>query len=409
MKADPRSYIGLRFLILPVAIGVALGVSEVALRLLVPASTKYHVLWPNRRALFQPDSSAIPGVHGAARYTVNSEGIRGREFGADSCTEYRILAVGGSTTESLYLDDSEAWPALLESMLGHTADGSDVWVGNVGRSGRNARDHVVQVKHLTAQYPSLDAVIVLVGINDLTVALEQGDAYVQPTPITETEAEIQQIRRAFTMVPGTLHNPVTDRLVATGAPWYKATALYQLVKRARFHIGSRLAHRGNRQDTRGAVLEKWRAHRRSASNILHELPDLTAALDEYRQDLEAIVSQTEMRSVRVIFLTQPVLWRPDLGTHGTALLWLGGIGGFMNEPGKVYYSVSALAEAMGQFNDALLEVCRVRGVECIDLARLIPRDTSIFYDDAHFTEHGARTVAKAIVAYLRRSVPFSRP
>ncbi len=395
----------LNFVMLGLASIAGLALCEIALRLIVPASTGYRVLWPNRRTVFLPDSSLMYGVHGQARYTVNSEGIRGREWGQDT-TEYRLLAIGGSTTECVYLDDSETWTAELESLLGRTANGSDVWVGSVGRSGRNARDHVVQVKYLTEQHPALDAALILVGVNDLTVALGQGDSYVAPPPLTDPEAEAQTIRRAFTMIPGKLHEPGTDQLLVPNAPWYKGTAVYQLLKRVKLRVRDWILYRGITQDVRGTVYEQWRAHRRNASNFRDELPDLTAALREYTRNLNAIVDQTEKRDVRLIYLTQPVLWREGLSNEARDRLWLGGIGDFLNQPGHEYYSVAALAEAMKLYNDALLGVCRDRNIECIDLAKSIPRDTSNFYDDAHFTEKGARLVAEHIAEYLRGTAPF---
>ncbi|NIN70116.1 MAG: hypothetical protein GTO63_36630, partial [Anaerolineae bacterium] len=76
----------------------------------------------------------------------------------------------------------------------------------------------------------------------------------------------------------------------------------------------------------------------------------------------------------------------------------GGVGDFIAELSLEYYSAAALAEAMDLYNGALLDLCRARGVECLDLAALVPKDSSIFYDDAHLTEKGARWVAHEVAA-----------
>jgi hypothetical protein len=104
--------------------------------------------------------------------------------------------------------------------------------------------------------------------------------------------------------------------------------------------------------------------------------------------------------VRLILLTQPTLWRADLSDAEKDLLWTGGPGLDRLGPGREYYSASALAEGMRLYNERLLAVCRERGAECFDLAAWIPRDTSIFWDDAHFTEEGARRVAELVSGYL---------
>jgi lysophospholipase L1-like esterase len=83
------------------------------------------------------------------------------------------------------------------------------------------------------------------------------------------------------------------------------------------------------------------------------------------------------------------------------------VGDFQNERGKKYYSVEALSDGMSQYNDKLIEVCKARGVEYIDLASRLPKDTTAFYDDAHFNESGAKMVAEAIFEYLRQRKPFA--
>lgn len=380
--------------------------SEIGLRFLVPGTSDYYVLFPNMKKVFRPTPTIMPGVQGDAHYVINEHGIRARDFGPDG-TEYRILAIGGSTTENLYLDEPETWTYLVQEMLGPTRSGKNVWIGNLGRSGLTARSHVVEVKHLTKQYPGIDAIMILAGANDLTLALAKGENYIAPPPITEPEAEQEEIRKAFLMAPDKLHNPGTNYLLADDAPWYKSTALYQLVKRAKQGMTARVADSdGLIQDDHGQTYVGWRQHRKEASKILVNSPDLNAALEEYRRNLHAIVDLSERYATRLIFMTQPALWKANLTDAEKDLLWMGGTGKFQTEPGQAYYSVALLAEIMDKFNDALLHVCQSRTVECIDLASSIPRNATMFYDDLHFTEAGSRMVAEEIVNYLRPKPPW---
>ena len=39
-------------------------------------------------------------------------------------------------------------------------------------------------------------------------------------------------------------------------------------------------------------------------------------------------------------------------------------------------------------------------VDCLDLAAVLPKDTTIFYDDCHFNEHGAEVMAKELTRHL---------
>lgn len=402
MSAESLSA-GRRALFAVVLLGVALllgvGVAEGALRILMPAPKVYRMLLPGKRE-FQPDSRFIHGITGTASYAVNEQGIRGRDFGPDSA-EYRILLVGGSTTECGLLDDSENWGTIAERDLGVTGDGRRVWVGNVGRSGLTSRDHAVTVKYLLAQYPRIDVVVVLLGVNDLTAALRQAGSYRSPTPLSDPAAERIQVRNAFAMSPGGFREMLTPDLVPVRTPWHKRAHLYQLGRRARVGWQARKVVSGRG----GADIGGWRANRQSASRIIDSLPDLMRPLADYRASLEAIVAEARKRNTEVVFMTQPALWKDKMTPAEERLIWLGGTGRFQEEPGHAYYSIPALAKAMDRYNAEGLAVCRAAGLACLDLASRIPRDTSMFYDDVHFTEAGAAAVGHSLAAHLRQAKP----
>jgi hypothetical protein len=55
---------------------------------------------------------------------------------------------------------------------------------------------------------------------------------------------------------------------------------------------------------------------------------------------------------------------------------------------------------MERYNQALRDVCSVDKVDSIDLARLLAKDTSVFYDDCHFNVQGCETVATIVARFL---------
>jgi lysophospholipase L1-like esterase len=389
-----------------VALLLSVALAEAALRFLIPAPNVYRMLLPAKR-VFEPDARFIHGIAGPANYVVNPHGIRGREFAADSA-EFRVLLVGGSTTECAMLDDSENWGAVAERELGVARDGRRVWFGNVGRSGLTSRDHAVTIKYLLPQYPRMDLIVVLVGVNDLTAALRQGTAYRSPAPLSDPEVEKLQVRNAFALSPGGFRELLTgDDVVAEKTPWYRETRLFQLAKRARTGLQARQVVQG----IGGSTMGRWRDHRRGASRIIGQLPDLTRPLGDYRSNLEAVVGEARRAGVELMFLTQPVLWKPKMSPAEESILWLGGTGKFQEEPGHAYYSPKALSEAMSQYNAVTLSVCRQNGLSCLDLASLLPADTAMYYDDVHFTEAGAATIGRSLAAHLRSAKPalFATP
>jgi lysophospholipase L1-like esterase len=247
------------------------------------------------------------------------------------------------------------------------------------------------MRYLAPRVPDLDAVLLLVGVNDLTLRLAQDESY-DPAYLERPGAEEHHLRRTFSVLPAS----VNDSL-----PFFKRTALWRAA-RAFKHA---LAAGESAQDRAGLVYETWRKHRRRASRIRPGLPDLDPALEEYARNLESIVALARERTVRLILVTQPVLWRPELPEEARNLLWLGGVGDFQNDEGCEYYSVEALAEGMRRYNAVLLEIARIHGVEVVDLAAAVGGDPALFYDDAHFNAAGARVVAETIAAHLIANPP----
>lgn len=316
----------------------------------------------------------MPGVSGVSHFRINAQGLRGDDLTEDR--KVRLLALGGSTTECLFLDDSEAWPRLLQDHLATAHKDKAIWVGNAGRSGHNTWHHKVQAEKLLAQVPGVSVVLVLAGVNDLSHRLALDRAYAPPDPEKVMDEAFAQKPLRF------LHGP-----------FYKRMALWQGLET----IKRRLRTSGTSQDPTGRVYETWRRRRQGANPLRTELPDLGPALAAYAANLRAIADSAAQQGARVVFATQPALWREDLPEDLERLLWMGGVGRFQEESGHEYYSAGALASGLEAYNRTLLEVCRATpGAVCVDLAASVPRDTAAFYDDVHFNEAGSRRVARVL-------------
>jgi lysophospholipase L1-like esterase len=324
----------------------------------------------------------MPGVSGDSEFITNSIGVRGDEIAPQHA--YRILAIGGSTTLCGYLDQSEMWPHLLQETLNRSNPNKETWVGNGGVSGLTTRHHLVALQHLPLKELKIDAVILLTGVNDLSRRLSHDRDY-DPDFLERPEAKGELLAETFT---GTYDSYSED-------PFYKRTATWQLLRRAK-----RLMSKGNVEDVDGRIYVTWREHRRRATEIRNELPDLSAALGEYTRNVSQIIDVVQEKSIRLIVMTQPAMWKPGLPQNLESLLWLGGVGDFQKDSGKPYYSAAALEKGMKAYNDALLRICRERQVECLDLASMLEKDTTVFYDDVHFNESGSRKVAEALARHM---------
>ena len=86
--------------------------------------------------------SGLPGISGKHLITTDSKGFRTTKYiQYDKEDTFRVFAVGGSTTEQIYLDDQKTWTHLLQQNLSESLS-SNVEVINTGVSGLRAEHHL---------------------------------------------------------------------------------------------------------------------------------------------------------------------------------------------------------------------------------------------------------------------------
>jgi lysophospholipase L1-like esterase len=365
-----------------------LAIADLALRFALPEG--YFVWPPNFHATFSLGVNTLEGADEESSITINPQGMRGDPM--STTARVRLLAVGGSTTICNYLDDHDAWPYLVQQRLSDRLGEGSVWVGNVGRPGHGTHQHRLHVEKLLAQYPQIDAVLNLVGINDMLIRVM---LLQDPIPLPPAGSD-QDLRQAFSVFPGW----------DAQSPWYRRTGI------ARFLVSRRWRLLGERDDgplvdSRAELILRAREFRRQATSFLDELPGLPEGLASYESNLNAIVDAARAARRRLIFLTQPTLWRDGLSPEEEASLWMGGPRFERLAPGAKFHSVRALAEGMARYNEVLLRVCHTRGVECIDLAGQLPREGAFFWDDAHYTVEGSRRVAQIVSDQLLSREPLA--
>lgn len=360
-----------------VSIGCLLGLllAELALRYLWAANDRYYLWPPNYTAKLNLEPGVMPGVGPVAHIRINSHGIRGPEWSKERSGEYRILAVGGSTTECLNLDQDKTWPALLQTGLRNTADGRSLWVGNLGKAGLNTRDHLGLMRLAIGQF-DVDLIIMLIGGNDMIHRLMQDSNY-DPLFTMDEQRYLDWLGSRFAIVPLDRERSIIHRL-----------ALRRLVKRV-VRVSQSI-----RRDREGAWIERLRNVRKQAS-LVDELPKLDAGLNEYERNIRGIVAEARRRALPIVLATQPTIWKRAMSDHERNLLWMGW------RPDGRFYTTGALAHAMASYNNRLLETCRDLRLGCIDLASRVPRTAEFFYDDMHFTEAGAQRVAGELIAHFR--------
>ena len=362
----------IRLIALVYAVLLPVMAGELVLRWLNPVGGSPQPHLPMHRVEVAADT--MPGIDGEIEFSVNSLGLRGPEVDLNQ-VDVRILCVGGSTTECVYVTDELSWPWRLGDRLSQVT-GKSVFVGNAGLSGQILPQH----RYLLEKYDAakrFDWIVILCGINDMGALLRD-----QYDTITAD------------MTTGTL--VTLGRQPSDGEVYYRELLLVEYLTRlvSTMNTNERLDRVA--QDAAGVWYRKVRQRRRDALDRHGAKTQLPAKLDEalnrYRSDIEKTIELCRGRGQQVVFLTQPTMYRKDLSDELRSLLW-------QHSPIGTY-AVETLGEIIAAYNKTLMEVCREKGVDCVDLASRIAKDTSTMYDDCHFNTEGSIKVSEVVLEYF---------
>jgi lysophospholipase L1-like esterase len=353
-----------RFLLLTYASLCTAGLAETALWFVFPPPPGNVPISPRVRKSVAADT--MPGISGPIVYSVNEIGLRGPQTTLADAT-WRILCVGGSTTECLYVTDEKSWPWLLQDRLAASL-GENVFVGNAGKSGQFTRHHSYQIRN----YPlanEFDWVVVLCGINDAGAFL--WNAYAERSLAVPQQA----LTGSF-----------------DGVPYYRRLSAVRFIQR--WHQ-TQFSEQVVVQDPAGLWYSEERKVRQAklARNTITEIPEgCEEALDRYRVDLVDIIAACRERGVKLVLMTQPTLYKHNLSPELDRLLCA--------HSQDRAYTPGILSELMEKYNQTMREVCEGKNVDMIDLASVIPKDTTAFYDDCHFNISGCEKVASAVFSFF---------
>jgi lysophospholipase L1-like esterase len=373
----PTRRAALKLLVVMISSGFALGGAELVLRarnpfgfrmrgntLVLPANKVYDIRADRRSRSDQLDAHVI--------HTKNSLGFRGPEPPEDFADWLTLVAVGGSTTESFYLNDGRTWPERLAVRL--RPELRKVWIDNAGLDGHSTFGHLLLTRQVLVRLRP-KVILYLVGVNDLFA-----DA---PRDLDRVEedrwAELANHSELFATLLNLYRWRRTQRFEDLGA-MPKPVALRD---RPRHPVPPAVAAR------------LWREQDRR--------------LAAFRDRLERLVALDREHGIEPVLITQPSLLggvdpRTGIDTRPMELeLWekLDG----------------ALAwRLLERYNDVTRQVGRQRGVLTVDLARALPKDSTYFYDFFHFTNEGADRVGAilhdALAPWLAARYPdrvVSRP
>ena len=331
----------------------------------------FHTRGANIKKVFHPDPDYLPTMHDPIHFTTNARGIRAPR--APKPGEEQWLTIGGSTTECMYLDDTKTWQARLMTRQQNPG----VWIGNVGISGFDTHEHI-QFMDSSPLLDTVDGVILQIGIND----------YWRFIAGEEEKIKYKRFQEASTPEVVPIQSDVVQK---NGyVPYWTSPnmlQLYRVLRRER----NQASQAPPKETHEGIGGEEYhiRRQKRVAATHTPNLPDLTTGLQCYSVRIESLIAHAKRRNLKIIFTTQPVLWKKDLDPSLEERCWFG----WLND--DRYLSIEALRQGMDAYNQCLLSLCQQHKIPCVNLDSLNGTD-AYFYDDCHFTEEGAQAVAQAI-------------
>jgi lysophospholipase L1-like esterase len=285
---------------------------------------------------------------GAFMYRRNRWGFRGDDVRP---AEIDAVAIGGSTTNQLYLAEESTWQTFMEERLREL--GRPLKIANAGLDGHSTVGMLYSFEAWFPHIPGLKPAyfVAYVGINDALLADSAAiDRLAYRHRWRYVEAHSAFLRLGRTLV-GLVHARVT-RLRHSKVDWPTA----------------KWTDKSNYPDNRSARPQ--------------------AAPEAYQSRLIALVNAIRAFGSTAILITQ---------ARGDAIEQDGQLLGLQAEGEMNGLDHRRLLE---EFNGITLSVCEGLAVLCIDAARDIAYSTADFYDPLHMTPQGARKLGRLIAERL---------
>ncbi len=359
---------------LVVAGATGLLIAELAARFIIRRGGYYPWI-PGQRELLKVDRETHPQLPISCEFVVNSRGERGDEPRAQS-GEYYALAVGGSAVESYLLDQSAAWPYVVQRELSKAESltklgCTSVHVGNIGKSGVDSSSLDYMLGKVLPLYKNLDLILIMVGASDVLRWLENGAP-------NDKAAELLKVTDCFACHPEVRFGIKPKEL--------GLSELFRRYRDSRPRIRERAAR----------WLGKARKMRANAKEVIDIVPPSDVVMDAFRRHFSSVIAQCRSVAKRVIVVGQPWFESDSYSEQEEALFWNGGVGKAYKEEVTIYYSSRVISELMKQVDDETKRLCAEYSIEHVDLRDEIENSVASYRDQFHLLPNASIKAAQAV-------------
>ena len=365
-------------------IAAAVAVAELGARMWLRLVARTYPWKPFTHFDVTPDLNVLPQLSARTTFKANSLGLRGTEAPMAERV-FRVVTCGGSAVECFSLDESEAWPALVEQHLSEPDAkarlGVDaVHVLNLAKSGFTNEALGYLVPRVLDRAGPIDVLTITTGTSAVNAWTKAG------TP-------------PFAHAPGRAWDDVHWHGEAQWGLTPSTCAATELVRRVQ--------HRRKRpvialKNTGGALAAGRRA-RGSAAEVRETTSDPQAWIADYEASLGALIQSASRYAKRVVLLRQSWFDAPHPAPEDLSQFWHGFVGDDAPGERKIFYSYATFSKLMAATDAANIRVARRYGIETVHLAEAVKPTLENYYDQIHYTPAGARRVAAFVAATLMKS------
>ena len=324
----------------------------------------YKTLPPNMREVINI-KSGVPGVSGKQLITTDFKGFRTtKTIDYTDDKPYRIFAIGGSTTEQLFLDDKSTWTHLLQQNLSKE-NKLDVEVINTGVSGLRANNHLSTLREIINLNP--DLVLFLVGINDWNRHIAQN------------------FNKNYDVTVGKFSR---ENLL------FSQSLLGKFIKGA-FRYASTLS-KDKKTPERDEFGDYFIRGSLDRSDVFSFTPGSVA--NEYVDTLSEISLLCKKQKIKCMFITQPTGYQEGATEDFKKDFW-------MTPPNQNYtVDFGSMVRLASLYNSFLIKFAKDKNHFICDPASKLPPTVMTFQDDCHFSLTGAKNMGAIVTSCVSQII-----
>lgn len=334
-------------------------------------------LHPNVRTTYEHQFKTIPPKPFTQR---NNIGLQGRDYQKEA-DQFRIYAVGGSTTKCDLISTPFSWPLVLDSLL--QAKHPKTWVNNAGFSRHTTFGHQILLEDILLDFQP-DMILLLAGANDRGLNnIHKKDTYI-----------------------------FKDNRNLENASW-KGKLYFFLIDHSKvismLNNFRRAAAASENVSNYGGFFDP------SEVETMEPIPDSVRQeilqayekrfVDNYRQRLEQFVKTCQEHDIQPVLMTQPILYGQAYDkTYNTPLAKIKVPFALAETLGIPLEHIDGLTEEaiLQLHNKSMIDLAKQLQVPLIDLAAKMPKSFDYFYDPIHYNQAGCAAVARIVFEALEQ-------